>query len=109
MGKQQCYYIWEKKCGPQAQPYCRTMNRQVCDPYTVRSCRVTKKKVNYEVPVTQCRTKRERKCFPYEKEVCQKVKEDLALNLTWVDEEVYERGPTQKEKCIDVKTCKRRR
>ena len=23
MGEQQCYYVWEKKCGPQAQPYCR--------------------------------------------------------------------------------------
>jgi len=105
MGEQQCYYVWEKKCGPQAQPYCRTQTRKVCDPYTIKSCRTTRKQFNYDVPVTQCRTKRERKCFPYEKEVCEKVKEDLALNLTWTDDELFERGPTTKEKCIDIKTC----
>ena len=134
---QKCYTVWEKQCQYVNKPQCQTMFRQKCQNVLIKGCAkkdifqdvVSAQKgevfreivLIQEIPVQDCQVSTEKRCWTYDKKMCQPKLEDFTRTfkygpngltvffsyfhfLSWTNERLVG-GSEPRQLCAKVRKC----
>lgn len=101
---QKCYTVWEKQCQYVNKPQCQTMFRQKCQNVLIKGC--AKKDIfqDVEIPVQDCQVSTEKRCWTYDKKMCQPKLEDFTRAFNWTNERLVD-GTEPRQLCAKVRKC----
>jgi len=93
MGGRKTYTVWKRKCDREtSRQQCRTRVERFCSKQMVKDCRIESTVEYMDFEAEQCIPRPLRKCFTYQRKVCQPSTFPASRNVTWtIDELVMDR------------------
>jgi len=103
MGGKKTYTVWKRKCDQTTNTQqCRTRVEKFCSNQMVRDCRIESEVRYLDFEAEQCMPKPLRKCFTYERKVCQQSTYPASKNVSWQIEELVLNQQKVETTCRDM-------